>query len=254
MLLSISADADVSWPDGVGLTVLPEVDSTNEEAMRIAPGLTGPHWILGLRQTGGRGRGGRPWIDPAGNFAATLVMPVTEAAATVALRSFVASLALFDSLVTLTGRPEIFALKWPNDVLLNGGKLAGILLENLPSGHLAIGIGINLRAAPSAADVEKTTIRPVCLSGQTGVQVLPEELLRIIAPAYAMREAQFTSCGFGPIREAWLARAARLGTEIRARIGSRDTAGTFETVDDQGRLILSTTHGRQAIPAAEVFF
>ncbi|MEC8039505.1 MAG: biotin--[acetyl-CoA-carboxylase] ligase, partial [Pseudomonadota bacterium] len=115
------------WPDGYGKRVLASIDSTNAEAARIADHLAGPEWILALEQTAGRGRRGRAWVNPVGNFAATLVLHPTEPPEVVALRSFVASLALYDAFVAVTGRPQGLSLKWPNDVLLNGGKVAGIL-------------------------------------------------------------------------------------------------------------------------------
>ena len=151
-------DPRLDWPAGYGRRVLASVDSTNAEAARIAPGLRGPEWILALAQTAARGRRGRPWINPAGNFAATLVMRPAESPDRVALRSFVAAVALWDTLVAATGRAGAFSLKWPNDVLLNGGKLAGILLESAGAGrslsHFAIGIGVNLRNAPETTAVE----------------------------------------------------------------------------------------------------
>ncbi len=238
--------------------VLPSVDSTNAEAARLASALAGPCWILGLEQTGGRGRRGRPWVSPKGNFYATLLMHPTEAPEIVALRSFVAALALRDALVALTGLPEAFQLKWPNDVLLNGGKLAGILLESAGHaarvGHLAIGIGVNLISAPDPASVEPGAVAPVSLLSETGLRVTPEAFLDRLAPAYARREATFVSEGFPPLREAWLAHAARLGEPIRARTGSRIDEGLFETVDASGALVLRQPGGRIAIPAAEVFF
>ncbi|MGR3291787.1 MAG: biotin--[acetyl-CoA-carboxylase] ligase [Paracoccaceae bacterium] len=261
MPLSTDPDAGfdwTNWPDGVGRRILAEIDSTNAEAARIARTLSGPEWILGLRQTAGKGRRGRAWSDPTGNFAATYVMRTDGAVDQIALRSFVASLALFDAFVAATGRTECFALKWPNDVLLNGGKLAGILLESVGNGastaHLAIGIGVNLRLAPDAGDVEENALRPVSLLSETGASLTPEDFLGLLAPAYARWELQFTTYGFAPIRTAWLARAARLGEVITARTGTSDITGTFETVDEQGMLVLSTAKGRQAIPAADVFF
>ena len=144
--------ADLDWPEGYGCRVLARVDSTNAEAARIASQLSGPEWILALDQTAARGRRGRVWAHPAGNFAATLVMRPTESTERVALRSFVASLALSEAVIAATGRAEGVTLKWPNDVLLNGGKLAGILLESAGAGghvgHFAIGIGVNLKTAP----------------------------------------------------------------------------------------------------------
>ena len=142
----------MSWPAGYGKRVLPEVDSTLDEAARIADGLAGPEWILALRQTKGRGRRGRDWKDPKGNFAATLVMRPEGAPGQAALRSFVAALAVYDACVAVTGRSDGLSLKWPNDVLLKGGKLAGILLESSGNGkgvnHLFVGIGVNLVETP----------------------------------------------------------------------------------------------------------
>lgn len=247
-----------SWPQGVGRRVLPRTDSTNAEATRLAPDLAGPTWILALEQTAARGRRGRGWASPSGNFAATYVMRPSETAETVALRSFVAALALFDTIVDVTGRPDGLALKWPNDVLLNGGKVAGILLESVGQGagvaHLAIGIGVNLAEAPAAADLEPQAMRPVALAQETGALVTPEEFLNILAPAYAHREQQFTTLGFAPIRTAWLSRAARLGETLTARTGHDEITGTFETVDETGNLVLTTPKGRRTIPAADIFF
>ena len=246
------------WPAGYGRCVLDVVDSTNAEAARRAPGLAGPEWILARQQTAARGRRGRAWASPAGHFAATLAMRPSESPDRVALRSFVAALALFDALVAATGRMDGIVLKWPNDVLLNGGKLAGILLESAGSGghlgHFAIGIGVNLRAAPAAHDLEPGALRPVSLLSETGIGIAPEAFLDLLAPAYARHETQFVTCGFGPIRTAWLARAAKLGAPITARTTHATHEGRFETVDAAGNLVLVTATGRIAVAAAEVFF
>ncbi|WP_317057789.1 biotin--[acetyl-CoA-carboxylase] ligase [Roseovarius rhodophyticola] len=246
------------WPEGYGRRVLAEVDSTNAEAARIAPTLAGPEWILALRQTAARGRRGRVWQNPEGNFAATLVMRPEGAPGQVALRSFVASLALYDAVVAVTGRGDGLTLKWPNDVLLNGGKLAGILLESMGSGgavtHLVIGIGVNLAEAPEMAEVEADALRPVSLLSESGVAITPEDFLELLAGAYARIEAQFQSFGFAPVRAAWLDRAAKLGEVITARTSRETVTGVFETVDEHGNLVLLSGKKRHAIPAADVFF
>ena len=241
------------WPEGYGRQVLAEVDSTMLEAARQARGLSGPTWICALRQTAARGRRGRAWVNPEGNFAATLVLPTQETPDKRALRSFVAALALFDALVAVSGRVEGLTLKWPNDVLLTGGKVAGILLESLGD-HLAIGIGVNLIAAPAAADVEPGAVQPVSVLSALGVEVGPEPFLDKLAEAYARHETQYRTYGFDPIREAWLARAARLGVVVTARMGTTEITGTFETVDAEGRIVLNTPTSRQAIAAADIFF
>ncbi len=236
--------------------MLPEVDSTLNEAPRRFGDLRGPTWILALHQTAARGRRGREWRHPAGNFAATLVLPGPIAPATAALRSFVASLALHDAFAAVTGRAGSFALKWPNDVLLNGGKVAGILLETIgPRGDaLSIGIGVNLAQAPGAAQVEAGALRPVSLLSETGASVTPEEFLDLLAPAFARHEAQFATYGFAPIRTAWMDRAARRGEVITARLPGEEVTGRFDTVDEQGQLVLSTPQGPRRIAAADVFF
>ncbi|WP_417472500.1 biotin--[acetyl-CoA-carboxylase] ligase [Leisingera sp.] len=248
----------MSWPAGYGKRVLPEVDSTLDEAARIADGLAGPEWILALRQTKGRGRRGRDWKDPKGNFAATLVMRPEGAPGQAALRSFVAALAVYDACVAVTGRSDGLSLKWPNDVLLKGGKLAGILLESSGKGkgvhHLFVGIGVNLVETPMKEWLEPGAVWPVSLLSETGVQVSPEDFLEALAEAFARYEHQFSTYGFEPIRTEWLARAAKLGEVITARTANSETEGTFETVDANGNLVLNTAKGRVSIPAADIFF
>ena len=237
---------------------LPETDSTNAEGFRRAPALDGPTWIIAGLQSAGRGRRARPWVSPRGNFHGTLVLKPSGPPEQVALRSFAAALALRDALVQLTGLPASFTLKWPNDVLCNGGKLAGILLESQglggPDPVLGIGIGVNLIAAPDRGLVEPGAVPPVSLLQDTGMRVTPETFLAALAPAYARWETRFTAEGFAPLRAAWLAHAARLGEPIRARTGQDSREGVFETIDASGNLILRMADGPVAIPAAEVFF
>ncbi len=243
------------WPAGYDRRILAQVDSTNAEGMRLAPGLEVPTWIHAVRQVAGRGRRGRAWRDPAGNFAASLVLRPDEPPERAALRSFVASLALLDALSALAPGADL-ALKWPNDVLLNEGKLAGILLEGTSAGghmtYLVIGLGVNLANLPEPGAAG--AVEPVSLLSGAGVQVAPEILLDHLAAAYARREAVFAAEGFAPIRKDWLARAARLGQVVTARTMHEEVQGRFETVDAAGNLVLSTPGGQRAIPAADVFF
>lgn len=249
---------DPQWPEGVARHVLETVDSTNAFAATLAPGLTGPAWVIAGEQSSGRGRRGRPWASPRGNFYGSLILRPEGPPDRAALRSFTAALALHDACVGLTGLPQAFALKWPNDVLCNGGKLAGILLESTSAGqgvgHLVIGIGVNLIAAPPAEAVEPGAVTPVSLLGETGLRVTPERFLLHLAAAFARWEAVFAAEGFAPLRAAWLSRAARLGETIRARTGQTERRGLFETIDETGALVLNIDGRREAIPAAEVFF
>jgi BirA family biotin operon repressor/biotin-[acetyl-CoA-carboxylase] ligase len=246
------------WPNGYGRIVLAETDSTLDEAQRRFADLSGPAWIMAENQTAARGRRGRPWSMPKGNFAATLVIPDNANTTQSALRSFVAALALYDAFVAITGRPAAFTLKWPNDVLLNGGKVAGILLEGIRHGQsfagIAIGFGVNLAAAPDVSEVEERALRPVSLTGEFATTVTPAEFLDQLAISYAKFEEQHATHGFAPIRTAWLARASRIGETITARLPNEEITGVFETIDEAGYLVMQTPKGRRSLAAADVFF
>lgn len=238
--------------------MLARVASTNAEALRLAPSLTAPAWILTHEQTLGRGRRGRCWAMPKGNFAATLVLHPKGGLASAAQLSFVAALALYDVLTLVCGPAARLAIKWPNDVLLNGGKVAGILLESAGDGRsqsaVAVGIGVNLAAAPESDTLEPEAMRPVSVLSETAHLISADEFLDHLAPAFAGWLLQFDTYGFAPIRHAWLARAARIGQPITARMGDYEQSGIFEGVDDSGALILAGPMGRKILPAADVFF
>ena len=248
----------MGWPQDYGRVILPEIDSTNAEALRRAPEMAGPTWVFAHRQTRGRGRRGRAWADPAGNFAASLLLRPASGPEHAALYSFVASLALFEACSALTGTPQRFSLKWPNDVLLDGGKLAGILLESSATARdglvLVIGIGVNLAHAPEGGQLEGGALRPVALAAETGLLMPAEAFLGELAQHFASFDRQFQQAGFAPIRTAWLQRAARLGQVITARTMRDSFTGTFETIDETGNLVLHTAQGRQAIASADVFW
>jgi BirA family transcriptional regulator, biotin operon repressor / biotin---[acetyl-CoA-carboxylase] ligase len=234
--------------------IVAEIDSTSAEAARrAAAGEAGPLWILARRQTAGRGRRGRPWASAEGNLAASLLMPVPEDLGVAALRSFVAGLALYDALAAATGRADLLALKWPNDVLLAGGKVAGILLETVGRG-MVIGFGVNLAVAPGADAVEQGAVTPVSVRAATGATVGPEAFLDLIDPAFAAWEARLVTEGFEPLRAAFLERATGRGAEVLARLPDREMRGRFEDVDDRGALVLLTAAGPMTLPAAELHF
>jgi len=194
----------------------------------------------------------------AGNLAASLVLPVDAHASAAALRSFVAAVALHDALSDVTGRPDAFSLKWPNDCLLNGRKVAGILLEGTGQGprldRVVIGIGVNLASAPARSTLEPAAVPPASVAEAFGLALAPEDFLPYLARALAAREESFRTEGFEPVRTAWLSRAARLGTEIVARLPGREIRGVFETVDADGAIVLNTATGTQRLAAAEIFF
>lgn len=243
------------WPEGTDRIILDEVDSTMAEASRRAPSLSRPTWIMALRQSAARGRRGRIWANPEGNFSATFVMKPGGVPASAALRSFMAANALFEALAMKVDRDRL-AVKWPNDVLLNGGKVAGILLESTGQAGqvdwLSIGIGVNLANVPEA--VADSGFPPVSLLSEGGSTCDPHEMLSMLASNMATEERLLAELGFGPIRERWLEKAARLGEVITARTTRDEITGIFETVDEAGQLVLQTSKGRVTIPAADVYF
>ncbi|MCL4126637.1 UNVERIFIED_CONTAM: hypothetical protein GTU68_030300 [Idotea baltica] len=207
-------------------------------------------------QTAGVGRRGRVWSTQRGNFAATYLTRINTDLSTVALHSFVAALALYDALIAVGVAPDRLSLKWPNDVLLDGGKIAGILLETAGAGpsHLCVGIGVNLAHAPEAGKMETNAVPAKSLIADVGLNIGAERFLDALGAAYHLRETQFLASGFDSIRTDWLAHAARLGETIIARTPKGDTVGTFETLDATGAVILQTAKGRCEIHAADIFF
>lgn len=245
------------WPSDFDRMILDETDSTMSEASRRAPTLGSPTWIMARKQTAARGRRGRAWVNPEGNFAATLVLRPKDTASGAALRSFAAANALRQTLAMTVGE-ERLSLKWPNDVLLDGRKVAGILLESSGQGMqvdwLAIGIGVNLVAAPEAADVEADALHPICLADTGAIPPSQDDILFWLASYYADQEHQLTQFGFDPVRRLWQEHAAKLGEPIRARTAREEYHGTFTDVDKDGQLVLETAKGRVVIPAADVYF
>lgn len=239
--------------------MLDEVDNTMAEAVRIVRTLDKPTWIMAHRQTNAHGRRGRPWLQPKGNLGATLIFRPECSPQEAAKRSFLAANALFEALAIYVDRNRL-ALKWPNDVLLNGGKVAGILLESASRGPfvdwLSIGIGVNLSSAPVPPDAPATAkaFHPVCLIKEGGERVTPERFLTTLADAFATQEGKLRAFGFPRIREDWLNNAARIGEEITARTGKETIKGIFDTIDQDGNLILITSRGPRSIAAADVFF
>ncbi len=225
-----------------------------DEARRRLPSLVRPTWILAHEQTSGRGRRGRPWRAPKGHFAATLAFRPLCGAAAAAQRSFLMANALYESLALWVNRARL-SVKWPNDVLLDDGKVAGILLESAGStglvDWLCIGVGVNLDEVPPD---DGNAFAPVSLGRIVGHAVDPEDFLDVLATSYATQEGLLAENGFQPIRRAWLQNAARLGEIITARTGADEITGRFETVDEAGNLVLSVAGARQVVAAADIFF
>lgn len=239
---------------GYRLVALDSVGSTSSEALeRAAAGEAGPLWITARRQTAGRGRRGRGWHSPQGNLAASLLITLDAAPAQIANLGFVAGLAAHDALASLLPPDARLALKWPNDVLAGGAKLAGILLESspLPDGRsaLVVGFGINVVAAPEGLPYATASLRG--LGSQAGAEAVLEALSDCWCSAF---EDWAGGTGFAATRTRWLECAYGLGGEIAVRHGAEELRGAFETIDADGRLVLRTGSGPRTIAAGEVHF
>ena len=232
-------------PDGWRLVALDCVGSTNDEAARLADDGAPEGTVVWAReQTGGRGRRGRRWASPVGNlYTSTILRPDCPAASAAEL-GFVAALAVAD--IVPAGRTV--RLKWPNDVLVDGGKVAGILLESAIAQtgmvqHVVAGIGVNVGFAPQLPEMRYPG---AALGGSV------EATLNKFIAALAARVTEWRHSGFAMVRAHWLAKAGPLGAEVDVRLGDELVRGRFDGVDHQGALLLETASGPRRIVSGEL--
>ena len=226
--------------------------STNAEALaRARAGESGPLWITAKSQSAGRGRRGSIWVSPPGNLYATLLLTDPSAPEHAPQLSFVAALALHDAIAEVAPQlGPLLKVKWPNDLLLSGKKLAGILIEGESGASFAVAIrvGVNCAAHP------KDTAYPATDLVAEGAPVKPDSVFAVLSVAMQRRLEQWNhgQC-FAAVRADWLKRAAGLGEDIRVRLSERELAGRFQGLDDAGRLILEQANGVATVTAGEVF-
>lgn len=228
---------------------LASVDSTNEESLRRArEGAQGPLWIAAWEQTRGRGRQGREWRSPRGNLAASLLIVDPCPVALAPQLGFVAGVALAQA---VQARGAGARLKWPNDLVCDGAKMSGLLLEaTQTAGGLAcvVGFGVNVREAPRGLPYAATSL------AEQGVDVTAELLLDDLAAAMDDWLARWArGAGFALVREAWLRHAAGLGGTMRVESAGRSLTGIFRGLDQSGQLLLETQSGVETIAAGDVF-
>ncbi len=232
-------------PDGWRLVALDSVGSTNDEAARLADAGAPEGTVVWAReQTGGRGRRGRAWASPVGNlYTSTILRPDCPAARAAEL-GFVSALAVAD--IVPPGRAV--RVKWPNDVLVDGGKIAGILLESAIAQtgavqHVIAGIGINVGFAPQLPEMRYPG---AALGGSV------EAALEMFTAALAQRLAEWRREGFEAVRAHWLAKAGPLGGEVDVKLGDELVRGRFGGVDHEGALLLETSSGPRRIVSGEL--
>ncbi len=243
-------------PQGYRRLSFDSVASTNATALAAArDGEPSGLWVTAGEQTAGRGRRGRGWTTGRGNLAASLMLVDPAAADVAPTLSLVAAVALHQAVIDVAGpaAAERLALKWPNDLLFDGLKVAGILVEgeHLSHGRLAvaIGVGVNCVAHPPASN------HPATDFAERGIPLACEAVFAALAQRMAGEITVWArGVGIAATRRAWLARASGVGGPIRVNLGGRVIEGRFEALDEAGRLIVVRADGtREAVSAGDVF-
>ena len=228
--------------------------STNDEAMRRArEGHGGGVWIVADEQTGGRGRHGRPWTSPPGNLHTSLLLINPVPVAQTPELGFVAGIALAHALRDTLGGDARIKIKWPNDMLFDGAKISGLMLEGsvLADGNFAvvIGMGVNCAHYPASLAYPATSLQEIA-----GRPVGTAEVLaRLVNQMSHWLGLYGMGRNFVLIRQQWLGMAAGIGEPIIVDIGTRKVAGSFTSIDGRGRLIVETPDGPSLIEAGDVF-
>lgn len=238
--------------------ILDHTDSTNAEARRRAEaGETGPLWIAARRQSAGRGRRGREWSSQTGNLAATLLTVTRKPPAEAAQVTFVAALAVADLLDAFVPA-GLVTIKWPNDVMLDGRKASGILVESGPAPGgglwLAVGIGVNLAHVPGDTERPATALADHLRHDVAAAPSL-DVAAGILAEAFDVWLARWETLGFQPVLDAWAARTPGLHGPCVARLGHETLTGVADGVEADGALRLKLADGSlRLISAGDVFF
>ncbi len=222
------------------------IGSTNDEVRRLLKDGAGHGLVVHAdQQTAGRGRLAHTWFSPPGNLYMSVLLRTDQPAARCAELSFVAALAVADTVEALLPRQMQATLKWPNDVLVKGAKISGILLEQVDDATI-LGIGLNVLEAPSNTAYKTTTI--VANGGIASVDGARDILLGHLGQHFQTWQTD----GFVPIRQQWLARSYPIGAAITANAGQQAVTGHFAGLDVDGALLLETPLGLQRIIAGEV--
>lgn len=232
---------------------LAETASTNDDAKKAADaGEVEGLVIWSLKQTAGRGRHGRAWESPQGNLHASILLRPGCEMRHAGHYGFIAALALHDTVRALLPQARI-RLKWPNDVLADGKKISGILLETSSAPNrkihwLVIGIGLNAEHHP------ENTPYPATSLGALGASpaALPDILNALLGRFFRWKKT-LEKQGFAPVRAAWLENAQK--GQLSVRLPDQTIKGAFDTLDDNGNLVLQLADGsKKAIAAGDVFF
>ncbi len=244
-------------PPAYRLVALDSVGSTNDEARRLAgEGAEDGTLVWARAQSGGRGRRGRQWQSPRGNLYLSLVLRPQCSLSEAAQLGFVAALGLGDAIGSVAPPLIEVTYKWPNDVLVNGRKAAGILLESQGAegaacDWLVLGLGVNVASFPEETEFPATSLR---FEG-CPPEVTEVALLEAFGKHFLTWVNRWLEEGFAPIRKGWRNHAQGLGEETRVRLAQEEFSGTFKDLDETGALVLGQDGGRERrVTAGEVYF
>ena len=241
---------------GVNVEFFDVLDSTSSEARRRASTSlpSDRYWIIAAQQNAGYGRRARQWSSGEGDFAATLSFAPKAPKHVLGQISFIAALCVRDAIAPLLNSPV--AVKWPNDILVDRAKIAGLLLEHCEytrdgktETRLLVGIGINIVSNPEGTPYPATRLSAHLETPPTAL-----DLLARIDEGFWSIYAAWERQGFAGVRQEWLSHAAGLGAPISVVLPNETTDGIFETIDENGGLVLRKGDGTRIINAGDVFF
>jgi len=244
----------VTLPPGMTLVVHESLPSTNDEAKRLVAEENAPEGTIvwAKEQTAGKGRQGRSWASEPGNLYSSTILRPSIDLKTAAQASFLPALAVAGLLSEVASNEEV-AFKWPNDVLVSGQKICGILLESgswvsKEDKWLVLGCGVNLAHSPPDVRLPATSVQE-----QTGETPELEAALESYAAHLSNWTQRWQRDGFQSVREAWLEKAQWLGAAITVNLAGSTVEGTFKGLNARGALELETQNGVRTIDAGDVY-
>lgn len=230
------------------------IDSTNSEARRLlSRGIDGNFVISAGEQITGRGRNGKVWESKPGNLYMSILLDADGFYNKQSDISFVTALAVYEAIVEITKDCGKIIIKWPNDILVNGAKISGILLESIKSNtkhYLIIGIGINIVSAPIVIDKKTISLADLNIDN-----ILPSFMLDLIMKHFSYYYNLWQDDGFDVIRKLWLARTCKIGDAITVSDGRNRISGLFQDIDKNGAIVLKLASGEDcSLSTGEIFF
>lgn len=235
-------------PENYNFLEFAVIDSSNEEAKRLikSGSIKQDTVILARSQTAGHGRYGRVWQSPLGNLYTSIIIKTEESWKSEQI-SFVVAVAVGAVVEDILPKCSI-NYKWPNDILINGRKTSGILLEKIDN-WLVIGIGINIETIPDSVAIPVTSLK-----NEGAYNIDADEILQKLLYFFNKSLKMWKNSGFSSIRGDWVKKAWKIGQEIKVNLGNETFSGTFTTISEDGVLEVEVSGEKRLVTAGEVFF